>query len=553
MTTHAYLFEAKSIQAYILATNRLKEMIGASELIESLTDKLLTDVVKTIGGTTKIEFSRRGGGAFYAFSSDTQIIEKLATLWPLVVRHYAPDLEFVQARGQGDNHYAAFNTTQPLLLAARNAPLARLPQAPPSAVRNRRTGEPAVDWYIRRGHEPEPVDAPTMRKLDSKFWRGLALGKRFAPNDPWQAWPLNLTPDEDDADDERNFPFIGEDHTLALVHADGNGLGQLLIKLGDVVKTQPEQYVKIFSAFSKAVTEATQQAAQTATREILKPQQIDDVYPARPIVLGGDDLTILIRSDLALDFTRSFLTHFANASGTRLQALKQQFNLPELPNRLTACAGIAYAKSSQPLYLLHGLAENLCTHAKTKSKAQDKDNVPTSLSFHRVTTSFVDDYAIILERELTFDGLEHELTSDGLKRKYNRLRQTLECYALEPEQGLPRLDDLLALRNLLYSRDFSKNASRELLGLVGKDPAHAPRHYQRWREVMKERAPTKLHKFDELLFNLGITQASGDLPYSGSATSLLRHTPLGDVIMLQAAGDTCKVATTTTAKANPCS
>ena len=39
MTYYAYLFEAKSIQSYIFATSKLKEIIGGSELIEQLTAK----------------------------------------------------------------------------------------------------------------------------------------------------------------------------------------------------------------------------------------------------------------------------------------------------------------------------------------------------------------------------------------------------------------------------------------------------------------------------------------------------------------------------------
>ena len=83
MVYKAYLFEAKSIQAYLLTTSRLKEIVGGSEMVEALTGSLLDDALRVIEG--KIEFSRRGGGAFFAFSENEESVNKLATLWPLLV------------------------------------------------------------------------------------------------------------------------------------------------------------------------------------------------------------------------------------------------------------------------------------------------------------------------------------------------------------------------------------------------------------------------------------------------------------------------------------
>ncbi|OGT90058.1 MAG: hypothetical protein A2286_03415 [Gammaproteobacteria bacterium RIFOXYA12_FULL_61_12] len=529
MTFHCYLFEAKSIQTYLLATNRLKEIVGGSELVEGLTGDLLNSALDAIGGG--VQFSRKGGGSFFAFSEKKDSIDKLAALWPLLVRQYAPDLEFVQAHGTADSAMAAFNDAHPRLLADRNQLQARLPQASPLTERCRRTGEPAVATRkSKKSERPEPLDAATHRKLNDRFWRGVALGKRFAPDSPWSDWPLNLTPDEDDEEDERRFPFNGEDRTIALVHADGNGLGQLLMDLRDQVNQQPEGYVAIYKAFSDAVSTATQAAAQEATRQILlKAREKDGVFPARPIVLGGDDLTLLVRADLALPFTRDFLAAFAKASGVELQKLKKDHNLGKIPDRLTACAGIAYAKASQPFYLLHELAEGLCKHAKVMAKAccpDKKAEVPSSLSFHRVTTAFVDHYPTILERELTA----------------GKLRQTLECYALEADRGLPLLDDLLRLQDLLGQQELSRGATRELLGLIGRDVEQAKRHYSRWREVMQKRQAARLNDFDSLLSRFGIVQGGGDLPFCGEEGGRLRRSPLGDVITLRSVGNLTLVA-----------
>lgn len=538
MVIQAYLFEAKSIQSFILATNRLKEIVGASELVESLCRRLLDDALHSLGDKTKIEFSRRGGGAFFAFSDDKEAIDNLAMLWPLLVRQYAPDLPFVHARAEEVSARAAYEAAHRQLLADRNRPIARLPQVGPFVQRNRRTGEPAIT-LLKLKNESEPVDAATRRKLN--FSKGVKLARRFAPDCGWDAWPLNLSPEEQDLEtgatatdgSERDFPFPDERRYLALVHADGNGLGQLLMNLYRCAT--PDNFINVFRDFSNAVARATERAAQQATKQVLEPALVDGVFPARPIVLGGDDMTMLVRADLALDFTRSFLTAFASESKDALTTLVNRHHIADLPPRLTACAGIAYAKASQPFYMLHELAEGLCKHAKRRAKAMAKSSqeVPSALAFHRVITALTDDYPSVLARELTVDNF----------------RQTLECYALEANDGLPRIDDLIVLKKLLGDREMSRGPTRQLLGLMGRDMAQAQRRYNRWREIMKQRLWEKLACFDRLLNTL-LRPADNvilpqDLPYGpADAENRLRRSPLGDANVLLSISDASEPITT---------
>jgi hypothetical protein len=535
---HAYLFEAKSIQGYILATNRLKEIVGASELVASLTDSLLDDALASLGvDDGRVRFSRRGGGAFFAFSDDAEVIDRLATLWPLLVRQYAPDLAFVQARGQGESDLAAYRAARKALFADRSRLPARLPQAGPHAIRSRRTGEPAGAWAYKKGDaQPEPVDLATRRKLD--FARGGRLGRRFAPSDAWDAWPLNLSPqdremetaDEEGQGNERDFPFPDERRYVAVVHADGNRLGQTLMDLEGAAAERPADFVDIFRDFSEAVTGATCRAAEHATTQVLGPHREDGVYPARPIVLGGDDLTLIVRADLALAFARTFLAAFAAESEAALAPVRQRYALDDevLPTRLTACAGLAYAKASQPFHMTHGLAEGLCKHAKSLAKQgrDPKEEVPGALSLHRVTTALVDDYREVLDRELTGPR-----GADGV-----RLRQSLECYALEGGGGLPALDDLLALTRLLASAALARGPARELLGLAGRDPDQAERRYRRWREVMGDRVRDARDEFDGHMQALLGASPGDDLPFGAPDEDGLRPSPLGDVNTLMAIG-----------------
>ncbi len=77
MQCYCYLFEAKSIQAYLLETNRLREIVGASDLLEQLTsaieetpntenpnqESILKICLRQIENSPTLLFTRQGGAA----------------------------------------------------------------------------------------------------------------------------------------------------------------------------------------------------------------------------------------------------------------------------------------------------------------------------------------------------------------------------------------------------------------------------------------------------------------------------------------------------------
>ena len=522
---YSYLFEAKSIQSYIFATNRLKEIVGGSEQIEQLTgdDGLVCQTLTTLGSIETIELSRLGGAAFYAFSKIESDVSKLAALWPLVFQQYAPSLQFIHAQGEGDNDRKAFEDAKKRLATNRNLQRARLPQSGVYSFRSGRTGEPATHAvYLPGGNGiKSPIDEATSRKL--AFVRKpndgveiAALPKRFCKTSTTKDWPVNLTPEA--GQDERNFPFKGDERVIALVHADGNGFGQLLMNLSSAVykdKIKDEEFVKLFRAVSESIKAATENAAQLAVKKILEPHQYAGLYPARPIVLGGDDLTIVVRADLAMPFTKCFLNAFEVESKAELNALKKTFNNLKtlLPDSLSACAGIVYAKASQPFSALHNLAEGLCKFAKDQAKplvANTNNAAPSSLSFYRVTTTLLESYSEVLKKELTVGNT----------------MLSLGCYTLDEHAPLPKLSQLLALQTYIEESSSAKGMLREVMSLVHQSMEQADRRYKRWRELLTRKAPTELKQFDELLQQLSNIQK---IELSIEATQAL---PFEDVMTL---------------------
>ncbi len=425
--TWAYMFEASSIQSYLVLGGRLADMVAASELVEQLTCDLLDDILKTLDleEDKSIRFSRRAGGAFFAFLPERQRAEDLRNLMALTLAQIAPGLDFVHCVVEGENDFDAASKGMETLGRAKAVPRASLPVIGPLVMRAPRTGNAAVENMHMAGNTREFTDAPlrARRLFDKSRYAKGKLVSRFAPKDGTAnnlRWPTNLQGEQDSGEgsNSRAFPFKGEDKTLAILHVDGNGLGQMLIQLKNHVQQAPANYVGIYRAFSDCLKDTTEEAAQVATGKVLLSEAVlaTGTVPARPLILGGDDLTIILRADLGIDFAQEFLIAFETASEKHLQSYKatlvKKYNAKaladKLPNMLTACGGMVLQKASQPFSLGHELAAGLCDHAKEcsrkaqkaqREKGQANAPMPSSLAFHRLISTWSADRDDIESRE----------------------------------------------------------------------------------------------------------------------------------------------------------
>lgn len=552
MDHHCYLFEAKSIQNWILDSGKLRDLVGASELIDSLCGAPLDDALSALNIRDQLQFSRRAGGAFYAFSTQPDALDQLAALWPLVVQQYAPGLSFDHGRGHGANPLEAFNHAREALRADHARNRVSLPQAGPRSHRSQRTGQPAVQMRKTPDGDHEAIDAATRRQRRFSSLKHGSLATKLCPADSGLTanhWPLDLEPgdpltlgidEQAPGSAARSFPFIGEQRGIAIMHADGNGLGQLLMQLKEhLANATKDRFIDAFATLSSGIEAATVAAARDAVHAVLLPARSGDdgLLPARPVVLGGDDLTMLLRADLALAFTSRFLLAFEQHSRAAMSHLRERFDMPELPPQLTACAGIAYIKASQPFHLAATLAEGITARVKQRAKATTSGNqpAPSSLGFHRVTTAMIDDYDSIIEHQLT--------SHDG----GSRYCHTLGAYALRPDTGLPALQVLLELQALLAEPAMARGPARQVLGLLGHSHPQASTRYRRWLKLMADPQRGKQHHCQRYLQLMAqLAPGSGDaLPYRELIDPIWQKTlsnashagPLGDLHALSAIGN----------------
>ncbi|MCL4481196.1 MAG: CRISPR-associated protein [Bacteroidetes bacterium] len=404
MENYLYGFTIHSIQGYIFQTNKLKEIAGASELVEQI---CTTEFAKMIDKDFKgfkddpCAIRNAAGNIRYLFSEDQlNLCKEVVKVFPKKILEFAPGVQISQAVveiSENDQFHLKSEELERKLTAQRNNPFRPVDLGYMAINRSRRTGLPSCD---KKDDDKKPLDKATYlkQKQERKSSRvsELFFGSYFDKE--------RITADVEKIVSSKDTNYSW----LAVIHADGNNMGKALQNLKDEI-TIGHNYADLEKRFSEAVDEATKVAANTAFVESMKVIKLKetDKIPFRPIIVGGDDLTIVCRADLALNFTKVYLEIFKKQ--TEINFCREGFTT-DLKNGLTACAGIAYIKVNYPFHYAVDLAEKLCSHAKKDAKSKVKANglVPSCLMFHKVQDSFVESYEDIIKRELTAHAADYK-------------------------------------------------------------------------------------------------------------------------------------------------
>lgn len=391
----------QGIQSFIFQTNVLREIAGASELVEQIcTQKFAEAINKTVEelGKDTNAIVTAAGNIKYVFN-DEERCKALVRNFPKTAMEFAPGITISQAVVKVDGEFEKkhLDELERRLRTQRNKPMRPFDVGLMAMERSRKTGLPAVKYDVKEKEyrdlgvvlkneaiETEEMESPVYGRIVEKFF-GKDASVRLA------------------LDFKKITRSKSKDYSwLAVVHADGNNMGIAIQKLAEATQNlKGKSFIEEFRKFSLALDNSTVTAANMAYAEIIKNQKEKAKYPPfRPIVIGGDDLTIVCRGDLALEFTKLFLENFRTETEKWFNELP--FIIPFLKNGLTACAGIAYIKESYPFHYGYHLAETLCGEAKKVAKdGLGKDETtPSCLMFHKVQDSFVEEYKEIREREL---------------------------------------------------------------------------------------------------------------------------------------------------------
>ena len=511
----AYLFECKGIQRYIFGSSRLRQVIGASDLIAGIARSDKEDLLKAVFEAVDLEkpaMSRRAGGAFCVHADTQEVLPRFRRLWRLVTGVLYPGLEFSDVEPvSAETEPAAARCAYSSLTAVRENSAAFLPPAGHPFVRfNPRTGLPAVARSDQDTDELlDAVGLPQHRRSEELFKESAdsvdRLALDFLPEtgpcaeSPF-VFPRHFEPKEATAQNPA-FPFLGRDRRIGVIHADLSGLGQVFQSVMENAQ-KSQNVLEVAQAIEKAVIAAARSAcADTLLNEAVCPSKdprlLDRdsenaseckmrIVPARPVLLGGDDITIIVRADLAIEFSERLLCAIERETAREFTNLKNA----SLPERLSACAGVAIVSAGHPFTAAARLAEGLCDAAKTTAKSTPEESYPSYLDFAVVTSTIDESLASWRDREHRIDT---STTYAGPRRVYaedaDRTADSLDSLlnlaaALKAAPGRGKLLEALGLRH--DSKDAAKEAWERYWKVLDSDH---PKPAKRLRKALKTYFP----------------------------------------------------------------
>lgn len=491
---YAYMFEAKGIQRYIFQSGKLRDIVGGSELIARIAngDQANTDAIGSLcnNSNIKVSFSRRAGGAFCAHSESRETLVRLRTLWRFAMLTDYPGLEFIDAIESADKELDAMRACFRAAGGIRNnyvSDVAGLGR--PISLIAPLTGRPAVETktYGDDAVLIDAIGAPQRNFADTKKLTHVAA--RFVDQVDEVTFPLNF---EDDAtvDTRASFPFRNaDDHRIALVHADLSGLGELFREMGKNF-VYPSDNLKLAGDIERAIIAA----AKAACKDWVLPYGVENFaessgesaksLPARPVLLGGDDITIIVRADIAVPFTK-FLLEQIEVHCDGIGKAKGQ-------KALSACAGIAIVGRGTPFLTASALAEDLCNHAKALVKQRSisidgREGFASALSFHVYQHTALDSY----ESKIA----PNELDAEGNPFSGNPWIVGKRAESFDEEQHRSRADQLLLLASALAGVHGGHNRIREIKSLLSDSNHQARNAWRRWWEIGRQKQTSAMEQF----------------------------------------------------------
>lgn len=504
----SYLFEARQIQAFVFATNKLRDATGASELINKIASDdggagplgLAAEVWRSVGMTPIIH--RATGGVVEISCDDNAQVSAMALFraaFRLRLAAVLPGLTYSDGIGHGANLSESRADARAAAASGLNTSETWPMLGPLTRPAPRSGGIPAVVPKLTKGMKcaltGEFADLPTLVKRAISDQSAVA-SKFITPNpDKTYSWPVTFPGDgEADSAAAKVFPFDGQHmRRVALLHADGNGIGAVFQRAVNGLKSGHSIH-----GLSRAIAKATRTAVHQAMEQTaLKAVSKGGVVPCRPILLGGDDLTLILRADLALAFARVFLGAF---EANTLAVMKDFF---DSKSGLTAKVGVVFLAPNQPFGSAHRLCENLAKTAKHESRSQ--------IAYWRLTASAIPHSA-------------KEIAATTMGPTGISLRK--EAHDLD---GLAKVEALAAL---LKRDDVGAGALRQVPELLKSDRDAAVRVYQSAMAALKRRSAGKTGDDDVYSNILAALQPFGldeNAPDNGTYSPLWEAHELGQI------------------------
>ena len=405
------LLETSGNQAYIFSTNKLRDVVGASELTHRVGTRFVEESVREVFGRD-----------FFVdqLLQEPDIASEASKGVEVVVATSGKAVLLVQGRDMARRLISAWSRR--VFLEAPGVDATGVVSSAPVDLQRAGDGEGSVAWALRDAHE-EFERARALRTAPASRWMRLPVvapcrDSGLPANALWRGGegvtPISrssLAKRQAAASEEfrermgrlggnlRGFsnPQEMEDRMeglewLGVIHADGNGLGEIFLNFHshvgeEVGKSFGRHYLDVYRRFSVELDEACREAYKETTARVF--EKSSGRVPVVPVVVGGDDLTVILDGARALDFAAYFVRSFCRKTGKKgtISAVAHRARARLGAPRLGMAAGVAVVKPHFPFSSAYDFAEELMGGAKdAKKKASFAAG---SIDFHIVYDSTV--------------------------------------------------------------------------------------------------------------------------------------------------------------------
>lgn len=378
------MYDVRGIQGYIYRTNKLKEIIAASKIVENIFEESLKLAIKKLNiSRFALEWEKQeykeskteegydvqvlfigGGNAFVQYSSGElchKVNRKLAGL--ILDRTYSMQLACASKEKSTDYFKDYKELSRQMGQVKGKMPMTHTFHALPIIQTDRETGYPVVE------KRTEQYDSGSRTVLLSEESRLKRNGVR------------KYEDRHNNVKTEKIFDNMvtqkGKDSFLAVVHIDGNSMGKSIAKLMDPLNCKEGQ-----NNYELAVSQMRKISynIRHSFREVYNEMQDwacahsvlkDGNIPIREIICAGDDITFVCNGSMALDCVEYFLENIS-----RRAMYWDTYDPKDITSQdierygFSACAGIAYFKSHYPFSDAYQTAEACCSSAKKRAKSK---------------------------------------------------------------------------------------------------------------------------------------------------------------------------------------
>jgi len=420
------LYDLMGIQKFIFASNRLKENIGASNMVAMIFDKFLVEIIKYHFGPSNVItnmassgckasdnwidkdaviISTRAGKALVLYKDLKSGREVTKELSKRVLAESGGKLSFIvhYAELTGSSFFSIYGR---LIKELEEKKQFFFHTRPLSGIAITKL-ETRTNLPVQESEKDQYYSLITRRKLfraekEIKSFSELLENKAYTfPNDL-----------------DKLIIKGSQFSYMAVVHVDGDRMGRLIkehMENDEKDQVSLEQAIYNYSTFSEELACAYRNALKktvTGLANAVEKNKLsftlpnsegstsETFIPFRPLILNGDDVTYITHGKIGLSFTKKYLENLS----------KEKIKYGNTEIKHTASAGVLITKIKFPFSQAYGLVNDLTRSAKLKGlivqEMNEKQERGFWVDFHVLQTNSTENLERIREKQYDLAGKE---------------------------------------------------------------------------------------------------------------------------------------------------